>query len=73
VDKTGNNRENITYQVEVNVFYKNHMERMQMDVCNLGKIKVILGILWLQALKECKRKLHTGTNKIIICQLPIVY
>jgi len=24
-------------------------------------------------LKECKRELHTGTNKIMMCQLLIVY
>jgi len=37
------------YQVEVNIFYKNHVKRMRMDVCNLGKIEVILGMPWLQA------------------------
>jgi len=47
VDGTENSRENITYQVEVNVFYKNHVERMRMDVCNLGKTKVILEMPWL--------------------------
>jgi len=49
VDGTENSRKNITYQVEVNVFYKNHVERMRMDVCNLGKTKVILEMPWLQA------------------------
>jgi len=47
VDRTGNSRGNITHQVEVNVFYKNHVKRMQIDVCNLGKTKVILGMSWL--------------------------
>jgi len=42
VDRTENSRGNIMHQVEVNVFYKNHMERMRMDVCNLGKIEIIL-------------------------------
>jgi len=23
--------------------------------------------------KRCKRELHTGTNKIMMCQLPIAY
>ena len=49
VDGTENSRGNITHQVEVNVFYKNHVERMRMDVCNLGKMEVILGMPWLQA------------------------
>ena len=48
VDETENSRGNITHQVEVNVFYKNHVERMRMDMCNLGKTEVILGMLWLQ-------------------------
>jgi len=33
-----------TYQVECNVFYKGHIERMRMDVYDLGKIEVILGM-----------------------------
>jgi len=49
VDGTENSRGNITHQVEVNIFYKNHVERMRIDVCNLGKTKVILGLPWLQA------------------------
>jgi len=34
----------ITYQVEVNVYYKNHVERMRMDVCDLERTNVILGM-----------------------------
>jgi len=47
VDGTENSRGNITYQVEFNVFYKNHVERMRIDMCNLGKTEVILGMPWL--------------------------
>ena len=39
----------ITYQVECNIFFKGHVKRAQMDICNLGKIEVILGMLWLAA------------------------
>ena len=49
VDGTNNSGGAITHQVEYNVFYKGHMERMQMDVCNLGKTEVILGMPWLAA------------------------
>ena len=42
VDGTENSEGNITHQVEVNVFYKNHVERMRIDVCNLEKTEVIL-------------------------------
>jgi len=49
VDGTNNSRGTITYQVECNVFYKDHMERMRMNVCDLGKTEVILGMPWLAA------------------------
>jgi len=47
VDRTNNSEGVITHQVEVNVYYKDHVERMRMDVCNLEKTEVILGMLWL--------------------------
>jgi len=43
-----NSRGNIIHQIEVNVFYKNHVEKMRIDVYNLGKTEVILGMPWLQ-------------------------
>jgi len=49
VDGTNNSRGAITHQVEYNVFYKGHVERMRMDVCDLGKTEVILGMPWLAA------------------------
>ena len=49
VDRTKNSRGNITHQVEVNIFYKNHVERMRIDICNLEKTEVILGMPWSQA------------------------
>jgi len=49
MDGTGNSRSAITHKVEVNMFYKGHVERVQMDICELGKIDVILGMPWLAA------------------------
>ena len=49
VDGTDNSGGAITHQVEVNMYYKGHVERMRMDVCDLGKTNVILGMPWLQA------------------------
>jgi len=49
VDRTNNSGRVITHQVKVNVYYKNHMERMRMDICDLGKTEIILGIPWLAA------------------------
>ena len=31
------------------MFFKEHVERARMDVCNLGKIELILGMPWLAA------------------------
>jgi len=49
VDGTGNSGGLITHEVEVNLYFKGHMERVRMDVCDLGKTEVILGMSWLQA------------------------
>jgi len=49
VDGTGNSGGAITHEVEVNMFYKGHVERVRMDVCELEKTDVILGIPWLAA------------------------
>jgi len=45
VDRTINMGGVIMYQVECNIFFKGHTESVRMDVCNLGKKEVILGIL----------------------------
>jgi len=37
----------ITYQVGCNIFFKRHVERAQMDICNLEKTEVILDMPWL--------------------------
>ena len=44
VDGTNNSKGAIIHQVECNVFYKGHVERMRIDVCDLEKTKVILGM-----------------------------
>jgi len=44
IDGTNNSRGVITHQVKCNIFYKGHVERMRMDVCDLGKTEVILGM-----------------------------
>ena len=49
VDRTVNAGGAITHQVECNIFFKGHVERARMNVCNLGKTEVILGMLWLVA------------------------
>jgi len=47
VDKTGNSEGLVTHEIEVNVYYQGHMERMKLDICDLGRTEVILGMPWL--------------------------
>jgi len=44
IDGTNNSRGVITYQIEVNVYYKNHVKKMRIDICDLGKTEIILGM-----------------------------
>jgi len=39
IDGINNSRGVITYQMEANVYYKSHIERIRMDVCDLGKME----------------------------------
>jgi len=66
IDGTNNSGGAITHQVEVNVYYKSHVERMRMDVCNLGKTDVILGMPWLQA-HNPEINWETGEIKMMRC------
>jgi len=49
VDGTSNSGENITHELECNGFYREHHKRLRMDVCNLGRMKMILDMPWLAA------------------------
>jgi len=66
VNGTNNSVGAITHQVEANVYYKGHVERMRMDVCNLGKTDVILGMPWLQA-HNPEINWETGEVKMTRC------
>ena len=49
MDGTSNSGGAITHEVEVNMFYKEHVERVRMNAYELGKMDVILGMPWLAA------------------------
>jgi len=68
VDGTNNSGGTITRQVECNVFYKGHIERMRMDVCDLGKTEVILDMPWLAA-HNPEINWETGEVKMTRCPL----
>jgi len=68
VNSTNNSTEVIIYQVEVNMYYKSHVKRMRIDICNLGKTDIILGMLWLQA-HNPEINWETGEVKMTRCPL----
>jgi len=49
VDGMYNSGGAITYQIEVNVYYKSYVERIRINVCDLERMEVILGMPWLVA------------------------
>jgi len=49
VDGSNNSGGNITHEIECNVYYKGHLERMRFNVCDLRRTEVILGMPWLAA------------------------
>jgi len=69
VNGTNNSTGAIIYQVEANVYYKGYIERMRIDVYNLGKTDVILGMSWLQA-HNPEINWKTGEVKMMRC-LPL--
>jgi len=44
VDGTGSSGGLVTHKIEVNMYYQGHIERMKLDVCNLERMEVILGM-----------------------------
>jgi len=49
MDGTDNNRGRIEHEIECNMYFEGHVERIRVDVCKLGRTKVILGMPWLAA------------------------
>jgi len=66
VDSTNNSGGAITHQVEYNIFYKDHIEKMRIDVCDLEKTEVILGMPWLAA-HNPEINWETGEVKMTRC------
>jgi len=67
VDGTNNSGGAITHQVKYNVFYKGYVKRIRMNVCDLRKTKVVLGIPWLAA-HNPEINWETGEVKMTRCQ-----
>ena len=69
-DGTNNSKGAITHKVEVNVYYKGHVKRMRMDVCDLKRIDIILGMLWLQAYNP---EINWKTGEVKMTRYPPLY
>ena len=70
INGTNNSTGAITYQVEISMYYKSHVKRIRIDVCNLEKTDVILGILWLQAYNL---KINWEIEEVEITRCPPLY
>jgi len=66
VDGTRNSGGLVMHEIEVNVYYQDHVERMKLDVCNLGRTEVILGMPWLVA-HNPEINWETGEVKMTRC------
>ena len=69
VDGTYNSRGAIIHQVEVNMYYKNHVERIRIDMCDLGKTDIILGMPWLQVHNP---EINWETEKVKMMRCPLL-
>ena len=70
VNGTNNSRGAIIHQVKVNMYYKSHIERMKMDVYDLKRINIILGILQLQVHNP---EINWETGKVKMTRCPLLY
>jgi len=54
----------------VNIYYKNHVERIRIDVCNLGQTEIILGMPWLAAHNP---EINWETEKVKMTRYSLLY
>ena len=66
MDGTGNSGGLVMHEIEVNMYYQDHVERMKLDVCDLERTEVILGMPWLAA-HNPEINWKTGEVKITRC------
>ena len=67
VDGTLNKEGSIEHTVEVNIYYQEHRERMEIDVIRGQKLNVILGMLWLAC---CNPEINWRTGKVKMTRCP---
>ena len=70
VDGTNNSGGAIIHQVEYNIYYKGYIERIKINVYDLGKTEIILGMLWLVA---HNLEINWETREVKITRCPLLY
>ena len=70
VNRTPNSRGAVTHEVEIRIYFKGHIEKVRMDVCNLGKADVILGMLWLS---QHNPEINWETGEVKMMRCPKTY
>ena len=66
VDGTDNSRGMVMHKIECNLYYKGYVEQVKIDVYDLERIEVILGMPWL-AVHNPKINWEKGEVKIMRC------
>jgi len=66
VDRSDNKGGSVIHEVEVNMYYRGHIEQVRIDVYELGKTEVILGMPWLMA-HNPEINWETGEVKMTRC------
>ena len=70
IDGTNNSGGAIIHQMKVNIYYKSHVKRIRMNMCNLQRTDIILDIPWLQVYNP---EINWEIKEIKITRCPPIY
>ena len=70
IDGTNNSGGAIIHQVKVNMYYKSHVKRIRINMCNLQRTDIILDIPWLQVYNP---EINWEIKEIKITRCPPIY
>jgi len=66
IDGMDNNGGRIEYEIECNIYFEDHVERIRIDIYKLERMKVIFGIPWL-AIHNPEIDWEKGEVKMMRC------
>ena len=70
IDGTNNSGGAIIHQMKVNIYYKSHVKRIRINMCNLQRTDIILDIPWLQVYNP---EINWEIKEIKITRCPPIY